>query len=240
MNNNINDKSPGLQSIVDSPNLSNNFNNQKDSEDSDSKIDYVSQEEDPYQNKDLRRMTIEYIKILGIIEAEEEGETINIKEILESNQIPENFVLEKYEPENVIKNGNSTVIYETEEDKFDFDNDVQSFKTNDPEMKKVIFLMKPKIMCFDGKLGLMYISPIMGDSGYNLIIKNPENMKGVYKEKIFNLISCNKKNQNTLIIQNFGTKVLTKNNHEMMFKKEEECNEVFEAINYLMKLKFVK
>ena len=111
MNNNINDKSPGLQSIVDSPNLSNNFNNQKDSEDSDSKIDYVSQEEDPYQNKDLRRMTIEYIKILGIIEAEEEGETINIKEILESNQIPENFVLEKYEPENVIKNGNSTVIY---------------------------------------------------------------------------------------------------------------------------------
>lgn len=240
MNNNINDKSPGLQSIVDSPNLSNNFNNQKDSEDSDSKIDYVSQEEDPYQNKDLRRMTIEYIKILGIIEAEEEGETINIKEILESNQIPENFVLEKYEPENVIKNGNSTVIYETEEDKFDFDNDVQMFKTNDPEMKKVIFLMKPKIMCFDGKLGLMYISPIMGDSGYNLIIKNPENMKGVYKEKIFNLISCNKKNQNTLIIQNFGTKVLTKNNHEMMFKKEEECNEIFEAINYLMKLKFVK
>lgn len=240
MNNNINDKSPGLQSIVDSPNLSNNFNNQKDSEDSDSKIDYVSQEEDPYQNKDLRRMTIEYIKILGIIEAEEEGETINIKEILESNQIPENFVLEKYEPENVIKNGNSTVIYETEEDKFDFDNDVQMFKTNDPEMKKVIFLMKPKIMCFDGKLGLMYISPIMGDSGYNLIIKNPENMKGVYKEKIFNLISCNKKNQNTLVIQNFGTKVLTKNNHEMMFKKEEECNEIFEAINYLMKLKFVK
>ena len=240
MNNNINDKSPGLQSIVDSPNLSNNFNNQKDSEDSDSKIDYVSQEEDPYQNKDLRRMTIEYIKILGIIEAEEEGETINIKEILESNQIPENFVLEKYEPENIIKNGNSTVIYETEEDKFDFDNDVQMFKTNDPENKKVIFLMKPKIMCFDGKLGLMYISPIMGDSGYNLIIKNPENMKGVYKEKIFNLISCNKKNQNTLIIQNFGTKVLTKNNHEMMFKKEEECNEIFEAINYLMKLKFVK
>ena len=241
-NNNTNlDKSPGLQNIVDSASESNNPNNQQDSENSDSKIDYIEQDdEDPYQNKELRRMTVEYIKILGIIDADEDGETININEILKSKQIPENFDYEKYEPENVIKNGNSTVIYEEEEDKIDFDNDVQVFKTTDPEMIKAIFLMKPKIMCFDGKLGLLYISPILGDNGYNLIIKNPANMKGVYKEKIFNLISCAKKNKNTLVIENFGTKVLTKNNHEMIFKKEEECNDIFEAINYLMKLKFVK
>ena len=45
-------------------------------------------------------------------------------------------------------------------------------------MKIVIYLSKSKIIIFDGKLGLFYISPtqIGKDGGYNIIVKNPENM----------------------------------------------------------------
>ena len=45
-------------------------------------------------------------------------------------------------------------------------------------MKIVIYLSKSKIIIFDGKLELFYISPtqIGKDGGYNIIVKNPENM----------------------------------------------------------------
>ena len=43
---------------------------------------------------------------------------------------------------------------------------------------------------------------ILEDNEFYLIIINPENVKNVYKEQIFTIISCAKKNQNTLMICN--------------------------------------
>ena len=106
------------------------------------------------------------------------------------------------------------------------------------EMEHVIYLSKPKIVGFDGKLGLFYISPppIGKESEYSLIVKNPENLKIVYKIKLLEIIKC-EKNDNCLSLQNFGNKILMKTNHEMTFKNEEDCKKVHKGINFLMKNK---
>ena len=70
------------------------------------------------------------------------------------------------------------LINENKEENIDFNNDIQPTPSLNHEMKIVIYLSKSKIIIFDGKLGLFYISPtqIGKDGGYNIIVKNPENM----------------------------------------------------------------
>ena len=125
---------------------------------------------------------------------------------------------------------------ENKEEQIDFDNDIQPTPTLNHEMKVVIYLSKPKIIGFDGKLGLFYISPtqMIKDGGYNIIVKNPENMKVIFKIKIMELITCVRKNEKSLYFQTFGTKILTKTSHEMAFKNGEDCTLVYQGIIYLM------
>ena len=188
--------------------------------------------------KELRRFTLEYIKVLSIYD--KGPKEINIKEIMEEYEIPKE-ILEEKKIENDINNINQEIsdidsINGNKEEKIDFDNDIQPTPTLDHEMKVVIYLSKPKIIGFDGKLGLFYISPTQmnKDGGYIIIVKNPENMKVIFKIKIMELITCVRKNEKSLYIQTFGTKVLTKTSHEMAFKNREDCTLVYQGITYLM------
>ena len=182
--------------------------------------------------KELRRFTLEYIKVLGIYDKDMKGKKINITDLMEEYKIPKEMIEEKkIEPD---FNQNSEII--VKEEKIDFDNDIQPIPSLNYEMKIIIYLSKPKIIGFDGKLGLFYItpSPVEKDTGYSIIVKNPENMKIIFKIKIIEIITCVRKGEKSLYLQNFGTKVLSKANHELNFKNGEECSLVHQGIVYLM------
>ncbi len=190
--------------------------------------------------KEFRRFTLEYIKVLSIFKKGKKGQEININEILDEYNIPKELIEEKkIEVENninVYDNSDLDSMNENKEDKIDFDNDIQPLPSLNHEMKIVIYLSKPKIIGFNGKLGLFYISPTPVDknNGYNIVVKNPEDMKVIFKIKIIELITCIRKNEKTLYLQNFGTKILSKTNNEMTFKSGEDCFLVHQGITFLM------
>lgn len=187
-----------------------------------------------------RRLLFEYIKVLGI-QKNGLGLQINIKEIAEKNKIPKEFL----KPKEILINNSKrftsgSVLSETITDeissynRIDFDNDIQQPPILDKEMEILIFLSKPKIICFNGKLGLFFISPATDGNGFLINIKNPETMKNIFKIKIIEVITCTKKGEKSLIIQNYGNQVLTKNIQELTFKDKEECSAIHEGITYLM------
>ena len=105
---------------------------------------------------------------------------MNINEIIEEFKIPREIVEEKIEEENDNNKEQFEISDdETKEDKIDFDNDIQPIPILNQEMKIIIYLSKPKIIGFDGKLGLFYITPpsVGKEADFNFIVKNPENMK---------------------------------------------------------------
>ena len=180
---------------------------------------------------------MEYIKVLGIYHKEKKGEEVNINEIIEEFKIPREIVEEKIEEENDNNKEQFEISDdETKEDKIDFDNDIQPIPILNQEMKIIIYLSKPKIIGFDGKLGLFYVSPPpVGEEGnYSLIVKNPQNMKNYYKIKIFDLITCSKKNEYCIQLLNFGSKISAKTNHQLTFKNKAECEKVYQGITFLM------
>ena len=187
--------------------------------------------------REFRRLTVEYIKVLGLYQKQEKGE-LDMNEIMEEFKIPKEIFEDKNEKEN-INNKEQTEILEDEdiiEDEIGFDTDFQPMPSLNQEMKIIIYLAKPKMAVFDNKLGLFYVSPppVGMDGDYSFIVKNPKNMKIYYKIKITELISCSKKNDYSLIFQNFGSKILTKTNHEMTFKNKEDCAMVYQGITFLM------
>jgi len=230
----------GTRNYINNSNIIN-----ENSSDNDIEISNLEKEKDIPQSsnnlseKELRRFTLEYIKVLGIYEKKKIGQEIKIKEIMEEYEIPKEIFEEK--KNEIINQENSDLdsINENKEcniENIDFDNDIQPTPSLSHEMKIVIYLSKPQIIGFNGKLGLFYISPTqMGkDGGYNIIVKNPENMQVIFKIKIIELITCVRKNEKTIYIQNFGTKVLSKTNHEITFKNGEDCSLVYQGIVYLM------
>ena len=188
--------------------------------------------------REFRRFTIEYIKVLGIYQKEKKEGEINLKEIIKEYKIPKGIIEIEEEEEEEEKNKEQIEISEEEskEDKIGFDNDIQPMPSLNQEMKIIIYLSKPKIVVFDGKLGLFYISPppVNKESEYYFIVKNPENMKITFKIKLLEIVTCFKKNENSLLFQNFSNKVLVKINHEMNFKNKEECSLIHQGITYLM------
>ena len=188
--------------------------------------------------REFHRFTIEYIKVLGIYQNDKKEDEINIREIVKEYKIPGIIEDKLEEEENKIIREEEEEISEEEynEDKIDFDNDVQPMPSLNQEMKIIVYLSKPKIVGFDGKLGLFYVAPppIRKEADFYLMIKNPENMKLIFKIKLLEIITCFKKNENSLLIQNFGNKILTKSNHEMYFKNKEDCSMVYQGITYLM------
>ena len=187
--------------------------------------------------REFRRFTIEYIKVLGLYQKEKKEDEINLKEIVKEYKIPKGIIeIEESEEEENIKEQIEITEEESKEEKIDFDNDIQPMPSLNQEMKIIIYLSKPKIVVFDGKLGLFYISPppVGKESEYYFIVKNPENMKIIFKIKLLEIVTCFKKNENSLLFQHFSNKVLIKTNHEMNFKNKEECSMIHQGITYLM------
>jgi len=222
--------------------LDENIINEKSS---DNDFDYSNLNENDFHlndpnslyEREFHRFKIEYIKVLGLYQNEKSNDEININEIVKEYKIPGILMDINIEEENKnIKEEEEILEDEYKEDKIDFDNDIQPLPSLNQEMKIIIYLSKPKIVGFDGKLGLFYVTPppIGRESDFYLIIKNPENMKLLFKIKLMEIITCLKKNENSLIIQNFGSKILMKSNHEMYFKNKEDCAMVYQGITYLM------
>ena len=190
--------------------------------------------------KEYRRFTLEFIKVLGIYKKDKKNEAININEIIDEFKIPKEIVIDKIEEENDDNKENKEQFEiseeEIKEEKIEFDNDIQPSPILNQEMKMIIYLSKPKIVGFDGKLGLFYIvpPPVGKETDYNLVVKNPENMKIIFKTKLLEILTFLKKNDNSLFFQNFGNKILMKTNHELTFKNKEDCSMVHQGITYLI------
>ena len=231
-------KTPGVTSYyINKSNIINEKSSDNDLENSNIKENEIDEPSNLYE-REFRRFTLEYIKVLGIYHKEKKGEEVNINEIIEEFKIPREIVEEKIEEENENNNKEQFEISddETKEDKIDFDNDIQPIPILNQEMKIIIYLSKPKIIGFDGKLGLFYITPpsVGKEADFNFIVKNPENMKIIFKIKLLEIVTFTKKNENCLIFQNFGNKVLMKTNHDMTFKNKEDCSLVYQGITFLM------
>lgn len=225
--------SGGAKGLINNSNIISEFSSDNDIENSNLDKEIPQKETNEITEKELRRFTLEYIKVLGIFEKGMKGKKINITEIMEEYEIPNKVIEEKkaIEPD-LIQNSEIN----DKEEKIDFDNDIQPLPTMNYDMKIIIYLSKPKIIGFDGKLGLFYVtpSPVEKGTGYSIVVKNPENMKIIFKIKILEIITCVRKGEKSLYLQNFGTKVLSKANHELIFKNGEECSLVHQGIFYLM------
>jgi hypothetical protein len=224
----------GTSNYINKSNIINENSSDNDIENSNINVN-DSQSNDLYI-KEFRRLTVEYIKVLGIYQKEKEGE-IDMNEIMDEFKIPREIIEEKVENENSNKEQSENLEEENmAEDEIGFDNDIQPPPSLDQDMKTIIDLTKPKIIGFDGKLGLFYVSPPpVGEEGnYSLIVKNPQNMKNYYKIKIFDLITCSKKNEYCIQLLNFGSKISAKTNHQLTFKNKAECEKVYQGITFLM------
>ena len=245
---NSNSKTPGRKNPVEKIITSNYINKSNIINEKSSDIDFENSNMNENEidlnepaglyEREFRRFTLEYIKVLSIYHKEKKGEEVNINEIIDEFKIPKEIVEDKIEEEENVNNKEQFEISdeETKEDKIDFDNDIQPKPILNQEMKIIIYLSKPKIVGFDGKLGLFYITPppVGKEADYCLIVKNPENMKVIFKIKVLEIITFSKKNDNCLLFQNFGNKILMKTNHEMTFKNNEDCSLVYQGITYLM------
>jgi hypothetical protein len=181
--------------------LDENIINEKSS---DNDFDYSNLNENDFHlndpnslyEREFHRFKIEYIKVLGLYQNEKSNDEININEIVKEYKIPGILMDINIEEENKnIKEEEEILEDEYKEDKIDFDNDIQPMPSLNQEMKIIIYLSKPKIVGFDGKLGLFYVTPppIGKESDFYLIIKNPENMKLLFKIKLMEIITCLKK-----------------------------------------------
>ena len=254
MNNLSDENKKPKKSYINNSNVINEGGSDDDNENSNGENVIYPKESNKLCEKEYRRFTKEYIKVLSLYNKRKLGQEVNIKEIVEEYDLPKE-ILEFKEKEkerererekekdkvsnlNLNEHENSeNYSYNLNKERIDFDNDIQPLPLINQEMKIVLYLSKPKIIGFDGKLGLFYITPtpmMSKESGYNIMIKNPENMKVIFKLKIIELITCLRRSEKSLEIQNFGTKVLSKSNHEMTFKDGEECSLVHQGINFLM------
>jgi len=227
--------------IINEKSSDNDFDNSNINEN-----DYDPNDPSNIHEREYRRFTLEFIKVLGLYKKDKKNEEINISEIANEYKIPKDLVIDKIEEEidenkeNKENKDNKEQFEiseeEIKEDKIDFDNDVQPTPILNEEMKIIIYLSKPKIVGFDGKLGLFYIvpPPVGREADYHLIVKNPQNMKIIFKTKIIEILTFLKKNDNCLTFQNFGNKILMKTNHELTFKNKEDCSMVHQGITYLI------
>ena len=222
------------ENIINEKSSENDFDNSNLNEN-----DFHLNDPNNLYERELYRFKLEYIKVLGLYQNDKKEDEINIKEKVKEYKISgiiDDKLEEEEENKNIKEEEEEISEEENKEDKIDFDNDIQPMPILNQEMKIIIYLSKPKIVGFDGKLGLFYITPppIGKETDFYLIIKNPETMKIIFKVKLLEIITCFKKNENSLLIQNFGNKILTKSNHEMYFKNKEDCSMVYQGITYLM------
>ena len=184
-----------------------------------------------------KRMTLEYIKILGL--ENQLFSKVNIKEICEENNISDDFILngneyyENLKKEIEIKKNNEKKFL-----KFDFDMDFINLNNInlDKNMELICFISIPRIICMSNKLYLFQITPNINFIESFLIFKFPEKLeKIIYKFSIKFLKCCFRKNKNTFSIQIVNEKTFNILTYDIITKLELECENYVNGINILIR-----
>ena len=184
-----------------------------------------------------KRMTLEYIKILGL--ENQLFSKVNIKEICEENNISDDFILngneyyENLKKEIEIKKNNEKKIL-----KFDFDMDFINLNNInlDKNMELICFISIPRIICMSNKLYLFQITPNINFIESFLIFKFPEKLeKIIYKFSIKFLKCCFRKDKNTFCLQIVQDKTFNIITYEIITKLELECENYVNGLNVLIR-----
>ena len=184
-----------------------------------------------------KRMTLEYIKILGL--ENQLFSKVNIKEICEENNISDDFILngneyyENLKKEIEIKKNNEKKFL-----KFDFDMDFINLNNInlDKNMELICFISIPRIICMSNKLYLFQITPNINFIESFLIFKYPEKLeKIIYKFSIKFLKCCFRKDKNTFCLQIVQDKTFNIITYEIITKLELECENYVNGLNVLIR-----
>ena len=184
-----------------------------------------------------KRMTLEYIKILGL--ENQLFSKVNIKEICEENNISDDFILngneyyENLKKEIEIKKNNEKKFL-----KFDFDMDFINLNNInlDKNMELICFISIPRIICMSNKLYLFQITPNINFIESFLIFKFPEKLeKIIYKFSIKFLKCCFRKDKNTFCLQIVQDKTFNIITYEIITKLELECENYVNGLNVLIR-----
>ena len=232
-------------------NNSNNFSDNKEIEDEinseDEFEDKISSEHSKHLEpiefssvnfeSENKRMTLEYIKILGL--ETKLFSKVNIENICEENNISKDFILNGNEYyENLKKNIEINKKNENKIIKFDFDMDFILLNNInlDKNMELICFISIPRIICMNNKLYLFQITPNINFIESFLIFKFPEKLeKIIYKFSIKFLKCCFRKNKNTFSIQIVNEKTFNILTYDIITKLELECENYVNGINILIR-----
>ena len=253
-NNEENEDEENNNNNKNNKNNNNNNNNNKEEEEIEEEINSEDDIEDKISSEhsqhleplefssvnfesENKRMTLEYIKILGL--ENQLFSKVNIKEICEENNISDDFILngneyyENLKKEIEIKKNNEKKIL-----KFDFD--MYFINLNninlDKNMELICFISIPRIICMSNKLYLFQITPNINFIESFLIFKYPEKLeKIIYKFSIKFLKCCFRKDKNTFCLQIVQDKTFNIITYEIITKLELECENYVNGLNVLIR-----
>ena len=253
-NNEENEDEENNNNNKNNKNNNNNNNNNKEEEEIEEEINSEDDIEDKISSEhsqhleplefssvnfesENKRMTLEYIKILGL--ENQLFSKVNIKEICEENNISDDFILngneyyENLKKEIEIKKNNEKKIL-----KFDFDMDFINLNNInlDKNMELICFISIPRIICMSNKLYLFQITPNINFIESFLIFKFPEKLeKIIYKFSIKFLKCCFRKDKNTFCLQIVQDKTFNIITYEIITKLELECENYVNGLNVLIR-----
>ena len=253
-NNEENEDEENNNNNKNNKNNNNNNNNNKEEEEIEEEINSEDDIEDKISSEhsqhleplefssvnfesENKRMTLEYIKILGL--ENQLFSKVNIKEICEENNISDDFILngneyyENLKKEIEIKKNNEKKIL-----KFDFDMDFINLNNInlDKNMELICFISIPRIICMSNKLYLFQITPNINFIESFLIFKYPEKLeKIIYKFSIKFLKCCFRKDKNTFCLQIVQDKTFNIITYEIITKLELECENYVNGLNVLIR-----
>lgn len=112
----------------------------------------------------------------------------------------------------------------------------------DEATKILCFLTIPRIVCRNGILQLMLISPILKQQvnkanrdNFCLSFKNVETLQTLEKLQVNLLTSCFQKSINSFGIQFINKTTYTKNTYSIFTRHPDECKKYVEGLNYLLR-----
>lgn len=111
------------------------------------------------------------------------------------------------------------------------------------EVTKILcFLTIPRIVCRNGILQLMLLTPILKEQvnkpnrdSFLLSFKNVETLQTLEKLQVNLLTSCFQKSMNSFGIQFINKSTYTKNTYSIFTRHPDECKKYVEGINYLLR-----
>lgn len=119
-------------------------------------------------------------------------------------------------------------------------NEIENDK--DEATKILCFLTIPRIVCRNGILQLMLLTPILKEQvnkpnrdSFLLSFKNVETLQTLEKLQVNLLTSCFQKSMNSFGIQFINKSTYTKNTYSIFTRHPDECKKYVEGLNYLLR-----